>query len=348
MSKLILGIDTSNYKTSVALTDLRGEVHFQRSDFLEVEQGERGLRQSVAFFRHVHVLPSFIEEAMHSCSEDEIAALAVSDAPRRAEGSYMPVFMAGLQTARSMAAVLRVPLYRYSHQEGHIAAVCYGENPERYRRSLSGGTVSDFAESQDDSNSGRQQLFFHLSGGTTECLLVKEQDRYHYLTEIVGGTKDISLGQLLDRAGVKLGYPFPAGKYLDRIASEKPVTERPGKIKTTEGYFNLSGTEFQVMKSIDEKGDAIIPGLFQRIGELLLSAASELAEKYHVEDVTFAGGVASSATVRTMLAPKKLPKGMPKIHFGSPTLSGDNAVGIALLGGREYYGHSSDYGKAGQ
>lgn len=348
MNKLVLGIDTSNYKTSVALADLRGEVHFQRSDFLKVEQGEKGLRQSVAFFRHVHVLPSFIEEAIHACPDDEIVAVAVSDAPRRTEGSYMPVFMAGYQMARSIAAVLQVPLYCYSHQEGHIAAVCFGDDPERYQQSMNGPVLSGLSENSSDPGHKPSELFFHLSGGTTECLLIREEDRYHYRTEIVGGTKDISLGQLLDRAGVKLGYPFPAGKYLDRIASENPATEYPGKIQYRDGWFNLSGTEFQVMKSIDEKGEAMISGLFRRIGELLLMVATDLAEKYGAEHVTFAGGVASSETIRRLLAPEHLPKGSPKLHFGSAALSGDNAVGIALLGGREFYGHSSDYGSAGK
>lgn len=77
---------------------------------------------------------------------ENICAVAVSERPRPVEGSYMPVFRAGVSVAESIAAALRVPVYRYSHQEGHIAAVC-GALDESVR------TVS-----------------FHLSGGTGEIL----------------------------------------------------------------------------------------------------------------------------------------------------------------------------------
>ena len=57
-----------------------------------------------------------------------------------------------------------------------------------------------------------------MSGGTTEILLLnRNKNSTEYNIEIVGGTKDISFGQLIDRIGVKLGYRFPAGKYIDKM-----------------------------------------------------------------------------------------------------------------------------------
>ena len=54
---LSLGIDTSNYKTSLAVVDKTGEVLFNYQKFLDVKPGEKGLRQSEAFFQHVQKLP---------------------------------------------------------------------------------------------------------------------------------------------------------------------------------------------------------------------------------------------------------------------------------------------------
>ena len=306
----MLGIDTSNYKTSVALVDTEGNIICNYQEFLEVKKGERGLRQSNALFQHVMKLPDLIEAAITQIEPAHIAGIAVSDKPRPVEGSYMPVFNAGVTTARTLGAALQIPITTFSHQEGHIAAAL----------STIPKIESPF-------------LFFHLSGGTTECLLCRRKKR-GYQVEIVGGTKDISIGQLLVRGGVKLGYSFPAGKYLDQIAGSEPVSVRPGKIKIKDGYFNLSGTETQVLRSIDENGDAVIPGLFERIGALLRDSASDLASRYIIRDVILAGGVAASNTIRLQAESwTEAPTGC-RIHFGSRELSGDNAVGISLLGGQ--------------
>lgn len=311
---MFLGIDTSNYKTSVALTDETGRILYQRSEFLKVEQGERGLRQSVAFFQHCQVLPSFIHEVMSQIHPGDIQAVAVSSRPRNVEGSYMPVFLSGLQTGNVIASSLQVPLYQFSHQEGHIEAIL--------------SSLPEMAE--------KRFLLFHLSGGTTECLLCQRTEN-GYREEIIGGTKDISIGQLLDRTGVQLGYSFPAGKYLDRIALNQEVTILPTKVRITDGYFNLSGIETQVRKYADEQGEKVVPGVFRRIEDLLHRIAVDLSHKYKVSTVVMAGGVSASETLRRYSLGWNPEKDHCRILFGDATLSGDNAVGISLLGGRMFY-----------
>lgn len=309
MKTYSLGIDTSNYKTSIAITDDQRDIVFEKSEFLEVEQGNRGLRQSVAFFKHSNVLPLFIEEALRDIDVSLIRSIAVSDKPRNVEGSYMPVFLAGLNSARVLAASLKVPMYTFSHQEGHIEAVM-----KSYE-----GDADEF-------------IVFHLSGGTTECLRCRRADN-RIEAEIIGGTLDISIGQLLDRAGVKLGFPFPSGKYLDEIALSRSASIKPGRIKLRDGFFNLSGTETEVMKSIEANGDEIVPGIFERISELLYHEASYLSEKHGIPLVVMTGGVAASAFVREYIGKKAINNRNLKIFWGDSRLSGDNAVGIALLGG---------------
>ena len=163
MAKVVWGIDTSNYKTSVALTDENGNIRYQRSEFLKVEQGKRGLRQSVAFFHHCQVLPSFIEEAFQTVNPKEIISVAVSSRPRNVEGSYMPVFLSGVQTGTVISSALQVPMNCFSHQEGHIEAILSTLPPMQQK----------------------PFLLFHLSGGTTECLLC-ERTWEGYAVEIVG------------------------------------------------------------------------------------------------------------------------------------------------------------------
>lgn len=359
MSELMLGIDTSNYKTSVAVTNETGKILYQRSEFLKVERGERGLRQSVAFFQHCQVLPSFIEDAMSVINPREIAAIAASARPRNVEGSYMPVFLSGLETGRVLAAALQVPMYEFSHQEGHIEAIlsnltCSSSSDLRMTPGDVKSIRSTSAEHTINSSGtdelkespaniypqldlrNRPFLLFHLSGGTTEYLLCR-QTTDGYQTEIVGGTKDISIGQLLDRTGVQLGYDFPAGKYLDHIALTKPVTELPSRVKINDGYFNLSGIETQILRWTEEQGDGIVPGMFLRIQSLLHDTAVILSRKYKVDTVIMAGGVSASNTLRRYSESWSETEDGCHILFGDPVLSGDNAVGISLLGGRKLH-----------
>ena len=332
MSRYYLGIDTSNYKTSIAAVDDNGDIIVNLSEYLEVALGDKGLRQSDAFFKHSARLPSMLKTVLESVPASDIAAVGVSDKPRRVEGSYMPCFMAGVNFAKTLTAVLGVELHTFSHQEGHAAAV-----------------IEACAHAEDDDKA----ILMHLSGGTTEFLKCQRDDE-GYETEIVGGTLDISIGQLLDRFGVALGFPFPSGRYIDDLAaSYKGKLNKPEKIlsriSVNDGYFNLSGQEKRLMdfaelytqkhgkidfnydlRLNDEELGAASYEVFDAISELLAKSASYLAESEQLSKVYMAGGVASSANIRKMIK-DKLKDGKPEIIFGEPLLSSDNAVGTAFL-----------------
>ena len=333
MKKLYLGIDTSNYRTSAAVVDSDGSILAQKAVLLDVPEGKRGLRQSDAFFMHSNRLPGYIEEIFGLADPVCIKAVGVSERPRRIEGSYMPCFLAGINAAREIASALKVPVYCFSHQEGHAAAVM----------------------ESDGNAAAPDTLFFHLSGGTTEALLCSPDDR-GYSMEIVGGTRDISAGQLLDRFGVALGMPFPAGRYLDDMAYEvlektdfdtKKIS-RTGvlpRIKCDEGYFNLSGAETRLMRYAEAPGDVkvtdVTAELFGSVSELLINTAAYLKDRYCADRIYMAGGVASSRTFRVIAKRSSL----ADIHFGAPELSGDNAVGAALLAKRIDETGNSNKGK---
>ena len=119
-----LGIDTSNYTTSVSVVD-NGEVVLNLKSPLKVRQGQLGLRQSDAVFYHISNLPELMERLSASEPVKNYSAVGCSARPRDAEGSYMPCFLAGVAAAHSAAAVLGVPVFEFSHQAGHIAAAVF-------------------------------------------------------------------------------------------------------------------------------------------------------------------------------------------------------------------------------
>ena len=306
----VLGIDTSNYKTSVAVVDEAGNILCDLRRLLKVKQGERGLRQSDALFQHMENLPVLLQEAFADGRNRGIRAVAFSDRPRPVEGSYMPVFKAGIGFGQAAAAALQVPCLSFSHQEGHIEAI----------RAFSG-----FRDKE-------EFLCYHLSGGTCELLLVADQK-----IEKIGGSKDLSFGQVLDRVGVKMGYAFPAGQALDQMAlSAGGASKKLTKIPADGLFFNLSGIETQCGRQLNPLGEnrdeypLLVRELFDKIVRILREITQRAAEETQVSSVMFTGGVSSSRYISRMLK-EQLRGTSLELEFGDQRYSQDNAVGTALL-----------------
>jgi N6-L-threonylcarbamoyladenine synthase len=296
-------LDTSNYTTSAALFD--GTDILQKKKMLPVKPGELGLRQSDALFHHTAQLPELLEELLPRAGG--IAAIGVSDRPRALEGSYMPCFLAGLSAARALAAALRVPLFRFSHQQGHLAAAL-------------------FSARRTDLLSGKF-LAFHVSGGTTECLLV----RPNLQAESIGGTADLKAGQLLDRVGVALGFSFPAGAALDRLA-QTGVLSREIKVSAQGAHCHLSGLENQCRRMIEQAAppEDIARFCVESIAAALLRVTEAALRQCGALPLLFAGGVCCSEVLR-----RRVRAQYPEAMFAAPAFSADNAAGAALLAFRE-------------
>ena len=304
--KIILGIDTSNYTTSVALMYEDGELIANIKRPLPVGSGERGLRQSEAVFAHVKNLPSAMAEAREHLAGRVPVAVGVSERPRNVDGSYMPCFLSGLAAAESVASVLGVPLYRFSHQCGHIMAALYSSGSEE----LTNGTFAAF----------------HVSGGTTELLLVRPDERGFY-AEKVGGTMDLNAGQIIDRIGVFLGMPFPAGPHIEKAALSYNGKIPSKKVSVDGTFANLSGLENMAEKMYTETGDAAKTSAFvlEYIGNSIVGMCENFISAYGDMPFVFAGGVMCNSIIK-----EKLNKEF-NAKFAEPMLSADNAVGIAEL-----------------
>ncbi len=304
--RIILGIDTSNYTTSVALMYEDGELLANIKRPLPVGEGERGLRQSEAVFAHIKNIPSAMEEAREILNGRAPSAVGVSERPRNLEGSYMPCFLSGVAVAEAVSASLGVPLYRFSHQCGHVMAALYSSGSEELMK-------EKFAA-------------FHVSGGTTELLLVKGGE-LGFDTELVGGTKDLNAGQVIDRIGVYLGMPFPAGPHLEHAAIAYSGKIPSKKVSVDGTYANLSGLENMAHKIYDESGDVgkTAAFVFEYISNAIASMCDNLIKTHGDMPFVFAGGVMCNSIIKNKL------KSRFDAHFAEPLMSADNAVGIAEL-----------------
>ena len=301
----VLGLDTSNYTTSAAVFD--GEGGRNQGRLLEVRPGELGLRQSDALFQHVKHLPEVVEALLGEEGLGTVQAVGASTRPRAVEGSYMPCFLAGASQGQVLSQVLGVPFYAFSHQQGHLAAAAW-----------SAGRL-DLLE--------RPFLAWHLSGGTTELLRVEpEEDRVAVRAEILGGTSDISAGQLIDRTGVLLGLPFPAGKEVEKLSRQAQKREYY-KVKVNGLTFSLSGMENKVRQMV-QRGEepAEIAWFAQETVCRVVQACTKAAmEEYPGLPVLCSGGVASNGRLKELLRQNC------GALFAQPQFSTDNAMGTAIL-----------------
>ena len=304
-----VGIDTSNYTTSIAACDSSGRVVANFKAPLLVKDGERGLRQSDAVFAHVKNLPALMDD-FSSCIRDFApVAVGVSTRPRALEGSYMPCFLSGISAAHVFAAQSSLPIYETAHQNGHIMAALYSSG--EIENLMSG----DF-------------LAFHVSGGTTEVLKVTPNStKTDFNIELVGESKDINAGQAIDRVGVMMGLAFPAGRELERLAQSYDGELEKRKISVRNGCCNLSGVENIAKQMYDNGADknAVAAFTFDFIERTLTEMAEQIFDKHQRMPILFAGGVMSNKIMRQRLSERF------DAYFAEPEFSSDNAAGVALL-----------------
>lgn len=300
---LVIGIDTSNYTTSVSAFD--GENMIYHKKLLPVKEGEKGIRQSDAVFHHTVQLPELLSDLCSEISSD-ISAVGVSVKPSNQEGSYMPCFLTGISVAKSLSSALKIPLYEFSHQDGHIAAALYSAK----RTDLI----------------GEQFIAFHISGGTSQGVLVTPNKDY-FNTNVLCDSLDLKAGQAIDRIGIMLGLKFPCGPELEKLALQSNKSFDNIKVFHRDASFSLSGVENKCKKMLENEESPcdIALNCIKYIESALSSTCDLLLKQYGSIPIVFSGGVMSNSIIRRDFEKKY------GAFFAEPMFSSDNACGIAYL-----------------
>ena len=303
-----LGIDTSNYTTSAAVYVSEENKIYQSKKLLPVKDGELGLRQSDAVFHHTRQRPEMIEQLYGENRFSAPKVVVASARPRNVKGSYMPCFLCGEGFARSYGAVTGAEVFTTSHQIGHILAALYSADrlelvKERF-------------------------IAFHVSGGTTDCLLCEpDADTVIRVTEI-STSLDLKAGQAVDRVGLMLGMHFPCGAELEVLAAR---ADKHFKIRPVlkDGSCCLSGLENKCGNMLDEgeKAENIAGYCLDYIAETIISMTDHALQRQGELSLVFAGGVMSDTLIR-----EKIISRFPSAGFAQPQFSCDNAAGVAIYG----------------
>jgi len=306
--RVFLGVDTSSYTTSMCLLGEDGSIQADERRILKVASGARGLRQSEALFQHVQNIPKLTKELALSLEGHELVSIGVSEKPRPQVDSYMPVFLPGSSFAEALGHMLSIPCHKLTHQEGHIWSGI---------ASAKGPSASEF-------------LAIHLSGGTTELTAVRRDPVTHRLdVELLGGTLDLHAGQFVDRLGVKMGLPFPAGPSLDQMA-QTATGHLPVPTYHRGGMVSFSGP----LTFLEAQVGTVEPGLLARacfasIARTLVKWVRWVEQERVSRDLLVVGGVAANTIIREALR-----MGLPdwRLYFAAPFRSVDNAYGAAFFG----------------
>ena len=307
MSRYTLGVDTSNYATSLAVFDTAGEVVCAKKRFLPVKAGQLGLRQSDALFHHTAALPEMLRKLAQEFDLTQIGAVGVSHKPRPVEGSYMPCFLAGVSAATAFAEARSIPLVLTTHQQGHAAAALFAAKGEQL-----------FTE---------KVLLFHISGGTTDLLLC---DQVRSITTL-GSSTDLYAGQAVDRVGVKLGFAFPAGAEVSRAAARCEDEIRPrSSVKGMQ--CSLSGLENQcnALLAAGQSPEYVCKYCLLCVADTVVKMTRAAQKEYPGLPVVCAGGVMSSDVIRSWVQQR-----LPGVYFVPGQYSSDNAIGVSILAARE-------------
>ena len=253
-------------------------------------------------------------------------ALADEGVALRESGVTLPVLVLGPVMGEGVQQAVR---------KGLIMTVCTPESVQEIDRACdASGCEAQVHVKIDTGMKAERFIALHLSGGTTESLLVENGE-----ITLIGGSNDLHAGQFVDRAGVTLGLPFPCGPHMEQLAQGGHAVPLL-KLAHRDGWVSFSGAETQIQRMVAE-GSSSPEDIAMEVYHYIARAVAQIIiyahEQTGAKDILLAGGVASSLLLRDLLAERlRKKKVRVRLHWAKPQYAGDNACGVALLGLEEY------------
>ncbi len=294
-----------------------------------------GVVPELASREHLRAIVPVVREALElaGLTWSGLDAVAATSGPGLA-GSLL----VGLTYAKAISLAAGVPLIAVNHIEGHIHAVIL----EASRR----GNPVEFPA-----------LALIVSGGHTHLFEAREAGEY----KLLGRTRDDAAGEAFDKVAKLLGFGYPGGPVIDRMApygDPRGVRFTLARMKGNSLDFSFSGLKTAVVRwvqsqdiaeEIEERKrflkrnpepsiedwlaitpqptrDLLASFQYTVIEELLRHAAGAAERMEEVRSLIVSGGVACNSGLRAAATQAAL--GVP-VFFPTAALSTDNAVMIA-------------------
>ena len=324
----ILAIESSCDETAAAVVeDGRQVLSSVVASQLATHGKYGGVVPELASREHLRAIVPVVRTALEQAQTrlGDLAAIGVTEGP-----GLVGSLLVGITYAKALCFARSIPLIGVNHIEGHIHAVM-----------LEAGDQVEFPA-----------LALVVSGGHTHLYEVREGFTYRLL----GKTRDDAAGEAYDKVAKLLGFPYPGGPVIDRLAPYGDPTSVKFTLAHMKGNaldFSFSGLKTAVLRwveqhdmadEIDARRRLQQPSLedwlrltpqptldlvasFQHtvIAELLRRLAAS-ADQIGARSLIVSGGVASNAGLRAAAKNTRLPG---PVFFPSPALSTDNAAMIA-------------------
>lgn len=311
----ILAFETSCDETSCAvIEDGRKILSNIISTQVPIHKKFGGVVPEIASRHHIEdVLPVAMEALTEaSCDWKDIDAVAVTEGP-----GLVGALLVGVAAAKAAAWALDKPLIGVNHMEGHIFAN-FLQNPDLEPPFLA----------------------LVVSGGHTMLVVVRDYNTF----ELLGETRDDAVGEAFDKIARIMGYPYPGGPHIDRLAKQgnPHAIPFPTPLHKEHSFdFSFSGLKSAVINYLHTKemkketvSNEDVAASFQyTVVNTLVTKAMEAMEKTKLTTIVLAGGVAANSGLREELK-KECDKRNFRMSYPDSILCTDNG---AMIGCRAYY-----------
>jgi N6-L-threonylcarbamoyladenine synthase len=317
MSTIILGIESSCDDTSAAVI----QDGFLLSNIIanqEVHKIYGGVVPELASRAHQQNIIPVVDRAIKAAGIDkkDISAIAFTRGP-----GLMGSLLVGTSFAKGLSLSLNVPLIEVNHLQGHILANFILEKELENR-------VPAFPF-----------ICLLVSGGNSQLVLVKD-----YLTmEVVGQTIDDAAGEAFDKCAKIMGFPYPGGPLIDKLAKEGNANAFTFSKPRINGYdYSFSGlkTSFlyflrdnlkETPSFIEDRKADLCASLQKTIIDILLDKLIKAAKDLRINEIAIAGGVSANSGLRFALQNEAL-KRKWNLFIPAFKYTTDNAAMIAITG----------------
>ncbi|MFA6999935.1 MAG: tRNA (adenosine(37)-N6)-threonylcarbamoyltransferase complex transferase subunit TsaD [Candidatus Paceibacterota bacterium] len=350
----ILAIETSCDETAIAIVEVK---KLGKSDTfkilannvnsqIEIHKEYGGVFPALAKREHIKNLPIVFEKTLKEAKIkiEQINAIAVTTGP-----GLEPALWTGIVFAKELNKKYKIPIIPVNHMEGHLFSI-FPKKGKTFKVDINKKMFP--------------MLSLLVSGGHTELILVKDKMKY----KKIGQTRDDAAGEAFDKVARMLGLPYPGGPEVSKMAKisrmntdKKSVlisdlnqcnsVKLPRPMIHSKDYdFSFSGLKTAVLyliRDLKEKNPNILEdiNIKQKIArefedaviETLVYKTIKVIKEYKIKTLIVGGGVSANTYLQEIMTReiKKLRKSdflNIKVHFPSKSLTGDNALMIAIAG----------------
>ncbi len=309
----ILGIESSCDETAAAVSKDGREI---LSNVVATQIAEHrlygGVVPEIASRRHTENINAVVKEAMEKSglSLSDIDAVAVTYAP-----GLIGALLVGTSFAKGLSMATGKPLIPVHHIAGHIASnyIAHKDLKPPY-------------------------LCLVASGGHSHIVEILDYTKFR----VIGRTRDDAAGECFDKVGRVIGFPYPAGKFIDDAAKngDPNFYKLPKPVVNGSVYdFSFSGLKTAVINmahNAEQKGETLhrdnMAASFQKtVAEILTEKTILAAKDLGYKTIALAGGVSANSGVRQKLSEECEKNGF-SLYMPPLSLCGDNAAMIACQG----------------